>query len=492
MATAGSAKTVIVCAKKGLVWPVPAVVMLLFFVLSGCAVFTMNTMHNEPLAQKPVPEKTRAVETVTKGDLSDGIFIGIALSGGGSRAANFSSAVLFELEKLGILDKATAISSVSGSSLPAAYYGLYGGRKDPGRWNADEVRKQMRKNFEARWIGRWFLPQNFFSYWFSNFNRSDIMKEVLDSNLFGGKAFGQMGGRAPRILINATTLSEGGRFVFSEERFRAALNSRIDTYPVANAVMASSAFPGAFHDMTLKNYSVSGGKTYEHVLDGGPSDNLGTTTLLTMVTKLYKSNDKPKGCFLFVVDAYPYPRNSAHIHEADTRNFMDFIFDTNVAASSDALLVARRIDLMNQLNVDVRELDIKPFQLNTKDDMIWPDLDPYDDLRVECAVWHLSLQRLLSPDFASTATRGDGFLKQHIKEVAEVVNAIPTRYKLTGKDPQNNAELDGKTLQDYLFTAADYLIYKDNDENGNSILKQVCSWFSTRGLRGLQCPAAQQ
>ena len=118
------------------------------------------------------------------------------------------------------------------------------------------MRSQLKKDFEIRWFGRWFLPQNILSYWFTNFNRSDPMKEVLDSNLFQHKTFGDMGNGLPRILINSTTLTEGRRFVFSEERFT-ALHSRIDTFPVADAVMASSAVPAAFHDMTLRDDSVA-------------------------------------------------------------------------------------------------------------------------------------------------------------------------------------------------------------------------------------------
>ena len=68
---------------------------------------------------------------------------------------------------------------------------------------ADEVRAQLTKDFEIRWFGRWFLPQNLVAYWFTNFNRSDIMKEVFDNNLFEHKTFGDMGSGLPRILINA-------------------------------------------------------------------------------------------------------------------------------------------------------------------------------------------------------------------------------------------------------------------------------------------------
>jgi hypothetical protein len=57
--------------------------------------------------------------------LKRGVFVGVAISGGGSRAANFGAAMLEELDALGLLDQATAISGVSGGSLPAAYYSLH-------------------------------------------------------------------------------------------------------------------------------------------------------------------------------------------------------------------------------------------------------------------------------------------------------------------------------------------------------------------------------
>src|SRR5688500_3478893 len=52
----------------------------------------------------------------------DGHFVGIAISGGGSRFANFAAAAMFQLQKLGLLQKADYISSVSGGSMTAAYY----------------------------------------------------------------------------------------------------------------------------------------------------------------------------------------------------------------------------------------------------------------------------------------------------------------------------------------------------------------------------------
>ncbi len=469
-----------VCTKIG-----KFLLILLFLAkLAACSILvtTVDTMNNQPLNPASPPQRTRSVESLTTAELADGIFIGIALSGGGSRAANFSSAVLLELDKLGILNKATAISSVSGSTLPAAYYGLYG--RNANYWNPELVRRQMIKDFEMRWLSRWFLPQNILLYWYTNFNRSDIMKEVLDANLFHGRTFADMGEGGPRILINATTLAEGTRFVFSEERFQ-GLGSRLDTFPIANAAMASSAYPGAFHDMTLKDHSAGDRETYEHIIDAGPSDNLGTTTLLNMVAQLYRSREQPKGCFLFVVDAYPARVNPELRHLVDTRQLFDFFYARNVSAASDALLSARRLDLLHQLNIYPLEIGIDPFQPNIGPDAITPD--PYDYLQIECAVWHLSLQRLYSEDFGGSMVKNNNALKKEIRELADVVNSIPTRYKLTGDGPSDASHLSSHTLQERLFRTAHYLIHLDQGEDGTPILKRVCSWFAQKGVRDVNC-----
>ena len=206
--------------------------------ISGCSIFKIDTMKNELLTEKLNPSKSRASETISKSELPEEVFIGVAMSGGGSRAANFSAAVLLELERLGILQHTAAISSVSGGSLTAAYYGLYG--HNPEYWNEQLIRKHLRSNFELDWLGRWFLPWNLGRYWTSNFSRSDIMEQVLDSELYGDQQFKDMPPKLPKILINATSFTTGRRFVFSDEEFASSLNSRLDTYPLANAVMASA------------------------------------------------------------------------------------------------------------------------------------------------------------------------------------------------------------------------------------------------------------
>src|SRR5574341_2681559 len=101
------------------------------------------TLLPTPPEAHPAPTLVRPTRArrLTPRDLHDNLFVGIALAGGGSRAANFSAAVLYELGALGVLPQhVTALSSVSGSSITAAYYGLYA--SDPTWWNKEAFQQR--------------------------------------------------------------------------------------------------------------------------------------------------------------------------------------------------------------------------------------------------------------------------------------------------------------------------------------------------------------
>ncbi len=466
--------------------------LLMASALGGCGAISINTMHNEPLPLHNVVT-TRASKTLTVDELPNGVFIGIAMSGGGSRAANFSAAVLLELQDLGILQNTAVISSVSGSSLVAAYYGLYGCDTDTKQWQGAALRDQFRTDFELPWLGRWLDPRNIARYWFTNFNRSDIMLQELDSDLFDEKQFKDMCQRKsgmPRILINATSFTTGQQFVFSDEQFKDSLNSRLDTYPVANAVMASSSFPVVFHDITLKDYSIKGNafpgderrdetENFEHLIDGGPSDNLGITPLVEIVDTIYKNPQKqPNACFLFVVDAFPHQQLSEDVQKADTRHWYDFFLDTNIATSSDVLLSTRRVDLMQELGIDVTLRDLNPFVQSKKNAP-----NPID----HCNVWHLTFQRLSAPSFEAVIAEKETDEYRQMLQLREVVNATPTRYKLSGVKGYSP-----ESVQDYLFKAANILIKKDKIKGTDKfIFQDVCEQMGAY-LKDLKCKIKEQ
>jgi predicted acylesterase/phospholipase RssA len=464
--------------------------LLLGYCLSGCSSITgltIDTMRNEPLSIS-----TEVLEpTKNNPNSTNNVFIGIAMSGGGSRATNFSAAVLLELEKLGILQHATAISSVSGSSLAAAYYGLYGDNADLSSdhpWKEDSIREAFLTDFLSSWFQSWFNPWNVVRYWFTNFTRSDIMIETLNDELYDGKLYKDFikHDDFPQILINATSFTNGQPFIFTEKHFAKRLNSNLDTYPVANAVMASSAFPGVFHSVTLKDYSVKNNElvnnnnesqNYEHLIDGGPSDNLGVTSLINILDP-----EKYKHCLFLVIDAYPYHESAENIQKPSTRKWHDFIFDSgSVLASTDIMLAQnRKLILEKVLGPDTSDVGFQSF--NKKSTIrVSPANSKKNDPEItkQCAVWHLSFQRLYSHDFESVFARQDVSQLQFLERVRKVVNSVPTNYRLE----ESQEGYEPKTVQDYIFKAANILVRKDktcNDRsnqcnNNQLIYKEVCN-----------------
>ena len=240
----------------------------------------------------------------------DGCFVALALSGGGSRSANFSAACMFQLQRVGLLRHVDYISTVSGGSLTGAYYCLFA--DGPGGWNPGNVQKKLTHSFATDLIGQTFLPWNLPVLWFTNWDRSDIIAGSFTNVLFnrGGKAltFGDLRSDRPRLLINATDLQSGRRFVFSNETFD-ELNSDLSKYPISNAVAASAAVPVLMHHVTLRDFSTNF-KQYRHLIDGGVVDNLGVQTLVETYTAQVKAaaeagraDPYPRGAVIIVLDA---------------------------------------------------------------------------------------------------------------------------------------------------------------------------------------------
>ncbi|NIQ10401.1 MAG: patatin-like phospholipase family protein, partial [Gammaproteobacteria bacterium] len=215
--------------------------LFLAFVLSGCA--STYSYSNKPLnsdidnaaagkaSYKVSSDRGCYKNHDSKGDrCHEKTLVILALSGGGSRAAYFSASVMLELEKvfseegLNLLEEVDVISSVSGGSLPAAYYAVSRDRDDNSyrmtdrAWDEATVRKLMRKNYLGAWFRRWFWPQNIYRYWFTAYDRSDIMADVFADNLYDSKFpgfdydFSRLQEDRPNLVLNATNGTMGARF----------------------------------------------------------------------------------------------------------------------------------------------------------------------------------------------------------------------------------------------------------------------------------------
>lgn len=277
---------------------------------------------NAPLARYE-PGSGYRFNTLGHSNNSDSLLVILAFSGGGTRAAALSYGVLEELARTEIvwdgqrrrlLDEVDIISSVSGGSFTAAYYGLFGDRI------FTEFEPQfLKRNVQGHLVWRYFSPWNWFRLAPGSFDRSDLAAEYYDRHIFESRTFGDLlqRGQRPSIIINATDMSASARFEFTQDQFD-LLCSDISSFPVSRAVAASAAYPVLLSPITLGNYA--GQRAYVepdwmahvdtnglsstrrharvaelrsyldarqrpfiHLLDGGLADNLGLRAVLDAV-----------------------------------------------------------------------------------------------------------------------------------------------------------------------------------------------------------------
>lgn len=287
-------------------------VALLVTVLSGC---TAHYPINEPIEQAAPAEDLVEARRLSPADKrSESIAVLLAFSGGGTRAAAFSYGVMkvlaearieWEGRERRLLDEVDIISSVSGGSFTAAYYGLFGDRIFE-----DFEERFLKKDVQGTLTSRLLSPFSWGKIGSGRYNRSEMAADYYDEILFEHKTFADIYARdAPLIQINATDIGLGVQFPFIPFRF-AMICSDLASFPVSRAVTASSAVPVLFSSVTIRNYAGSCGfklppwaekalqkkqtesRTYHlatrlsryldretipyiHLYDGGLTDNLG-------------------------------------------------------------------------------------------------------------------------------------------------------------------------------------------------------------------------
>lgn len=211
--------------------------------LLGCA-----SVHNIPAN---VPLGGSVVDSLKIGfedpAALDDLLVGLAFSGGGTRAAAFSFGVLQEMDRTPVrgaagsmLDSIDFISGVSGGSVTAAYFGL---KKRAAlsdfreRFLLRNAEEGLTTTLSLGTIGRAFS---------GGINDSVGFTKWLDANLFEGATFAQFRsiGR-PRVWINASDIYNHVPFVFGATAFT-AICSDLLRYPLSSAVAASAAVPIAF------------------------------------------------------------------------------------------------------------------------------------------------------------------------------------------------------------------------------------------------------
>ncbi len=245
--------------------------------------------------------------------------IGLALSGGGSRAIAFHLGCLRALNRLELLDRVAVLSTVSGGSVIGAYFHAH--RGDFPSFEAkirDVLAQGLVKPMRAKFLGMLGLkiiaafmvigfvaacvalirlgakglslivPRWFSSYWerlnirspLHRFaSRTTLLEAALDEVLFKGACLNDLP-RQPHLVVNVTELRTGSAFRFGTMESGSWRWGKLhrNNVSVAHAVAASAAYPlflPAF-DETLtfeKNGELNNSRVI--LTDGGIYDNLG-------------------------------------------------------------------------------------------------------------------------------------------------------------------------------------------------------------------------
>jgi len=248
--------------------------------------------------------------------------IGLALSGGGYRAAVFHAGVLQALEDLGA--RISNLSTVSGGSIIGAYYAIGGDPATFARAMADgrfDVKRELMfvhntlrlpLPMQVPGVGVQLLP-------FANFDRLDVQRDLLDHTLFrGARLHASVGGRdpdvgQPHLMIAVTDLTYGlqlglladgfvrlGEGASSWTAYRNAAQEVDVDLDLADRVAISGAFPMAFPPRRLRvrvtPVGASGTGWRDLLLvDGGLRDNTGLNLLRAAEALAWRAGQDPAG-----------------------------------------------------------------------------------------------------------------------------------------------------------------------------------------------------
>ncbi len=229
------------------------------FALAACATvhnLPLNVPSANPFAGTLVQAAAAAEREQPRRVGNDSSVVGLAFSGGGTRAAAFAYGVLEQLRRTpaqrqepggNLLGRVNIVSGVSGGSIIAAYFGLKGPaalgdfRQE---FLEQDLMAALDTNITLINVGRALG---------GGVNTDNRLRDWLNAHLYHDAIFGRLIARRPIVLINATDIYSRTPFLFVPATF-AAMCSDLSQYPVAGAVAASAAVPGAFAPVIIESF----------------------------------------------------------------------------------------------------------------------------------------------------------------------------------------------------------------------------------------------
>lgn len=325
---------------------------VLLLLLSGCVT---SPVYRVP---PPKPDQMSCSHPMKPTDT----LIGIAISGGGSRAALFGAAGLEALAKLqvgppghSLLEDLSMISSVSGGSMATSYFASTKPPKDVPVLTAtggfspeyqtffEQYKETMNQDYEGPlfWRNmlrlRWFNPA-----WTAKSLAEHLNNEFLHELTYKEIRERELSRDIPRLLINTTLYNDGRRFVITtlpqdqtqydllkdvnrslgtgsrskesaqlmREKWASlqsvtpqALNLELCHLRLSAAVAGSMSFPPVIGPITFK---VEDKDRYWHVGDGGLSDNMGLESLATVSLNALQKNLARRVLIIAFDSSFPF------------------------------------------------------------------------------------------------------------------------------------------------------------------------------------------
>jgi hypothetical protein len=290
------------------------------------------------------------------------LVVGVALSGGGSRAALFGASGLEALAQVrapggaSVLDQVTYLSSVSGGSVAASYYAMKKPSKETAVLGPNGALTEDYKTFFAGYKDN--VSQDFESAllwrqvesfrWILNPALAALsLTELFSERLLGPVTVGDLSAReargdSPRLIVNTTLYNNGRRLAvttlppdtfrydfFGDLRQSLAKRGKSAEYPpalvnrwesilpltpldlkmdpcplkLAGAVTASASFPPLVGPIT---FGVGDEEVYWHTGDGGLYENSGTESLLIAFLKQVQAKKSRRALIIAFDSSYPF------------------------------------------------------------------------------------------------------------------------------------------------------------------------------------------
>jgi Patatin-like phospholipase len=423
-------------------------------VLTGCASAHYYT----------VPESTVIGPCATAAPERD-LLLGVALSGGGSRAALYSEAGLEALAQIrladgtSLLNRIDNLSTVSGGSLSGTYYVL----KKPGKsvpvlssdgalspeYRAffDQYRAELAQDFETSLIWRQLLSFR----WLNSALAAKTLSEILKDKLYGDAKLQDLSARAkagdtPDIIINTTLYNNGRRLAltslpaeafeydffadldrslqqrgkpieeapFIRERWKllrpmVPIEIHIDPCPagLAGAATASASFAPLIGPSTFR---IGNKEAYWHVGDGGLYENSGIESLLFLYLKQLQVKKAKRALVVALDSSFPFSVGEQQLLKRSLPfSLLNFDF-------------TRIPSIMEERATTYQSLFFRSLQLE----------GVFPDSKTITVVWlrHTDVRWADSLSDLPASCKAEGTFK-NAQDVDDRVSAIPTRLGLT-------------------------------------------------------------